>query len=363
MTPRRVAVIGAGRWANEAHLPALAGRADVVVTALVGHSPERLAQTAARFGIARTYTDPAIMLAEARPEVVIVLTPNHTHAPLTLAALEAGAHVICEKPLALSTAEAEAMLARAEALGRRHSTFFTYRGMAGPRYVHRLVTEGYLGRLHHCQVTYLHESWLNPQRPASWKTRLAEAGTGVLGDLGAHVIDLLQWWFGPMRRVAGSLQTMIPARPGPGGAPQPVETDDAAAFTAEFAAGGQATVQLSRVAPGRHNYQRFELYGERGVLVYEYDEPLAYVGRVSGAPAFQGAPAPLPIPADLAAGLHGHEAFPALFRALTDPFFASLAGAGPSPAPSFVEGVAAQRVIDAVARSAASGRWETVPTP
>jgi predicted dehydrogenase len=356
----RVAVIGTSWWAEGAHLPGLRANPRVEVTALCGRNPERLAQMAARFGVPSTFTDHHRMLAEARPEVVFVVTPNHEHAAMTLAALEAGAHVVCEKPLALHVAEAERMLARAEELGRRHLTFFTYRGMPGPRFVKQLVEQGYLGRLHHAHASYLHASWLNPERLATWKTARAQGGSGVLGDLGTHVIDLFQWWFGPITRVAGSLQTFIPERPRADGTRARVETDDAAAFVAEFAHGAQATVQLSRVAPGRRNYQRLELYGANGVLVYDYEQALAHVGRVSGGQGPAGEPQPLPIPTEMSAGFAGPETFPAVHRAVIDPFLDSLPGPGPAPAPSFADGLAAQRVIEAVARSVDHGRWEAV---
>ncbi len=356
----RTAVIGTSWWAEGAHLPGLRARPDVELAALCGRNPQRLAEMAAKYAIPRTFTDYHAMLAEVRPEVVVVATPNHTHAPMTLAALEAGAHVICEKPLALDAAQAAAMLARAEALGRRHLVLFSYRGLPAPRFLKTLIDDGYIGRPHHVQGTYLHASWLDVNRPANWKFLKAEGGSGVLHDLGAHVIDLVQWWLGPAVRAAGSLRTFIGERPRADGTRVAVETDDAAACVLELAEGAQVTLQVSRVAPGRHNYQRFELYGDRGVLVYEYEQAWAHLGRVWGARAGEGELRPIPLPDDLAAGFAGPETFPAVYRALTDPFFASLRAAGPAAAPSFFDGLAAQRVIEAVLRSAESGRWESV---
>jgi predicted dehydrogenase len=365
----RTALVGTSWWGAGAHLPGLQSRPDVEVVALAGRDPARLAEVAGRYQIPATFTDFDRLLAEARPEVAVIAAPNHLHAPLTLAALQAGAHVICEKPLALDAPQAAQMLARAEALGRRHLAFLTYRGMPGPRYLKTLIAAGYLGRLHHVQAQYLHGSWLDPRRPASWKTRLGEGGSGVLGDLGAHLFDLLQWWLGPVTRAAGSLGTFIAERPDAEGRPAPVETDDAAAGVLEFTGGGQATFQLSRVAAGRRNYQRIELYGSEGVLVYEYDQPWAHVARLWGARLTAGGEGgaggpdlePITLPPALAAGFEGPESFPAVYRALTDPFFASLADeAAPPPAPSFADGLAAQRVIDAVGRSALTGRWEAV---
>lgn len=355
--PLRTAVIGTSWWAVGAHLPGLHALPFVEVVALCGRDPQRLARVAAQFHIPTTFTDYEVMLAEARPDVVVIATPNHLHAPMALAALEAGAHVICEKPLALDTANAVLMQQRAAQLHRQTLTVFTYRGMGGPRFIKQLMSDGYVGRLHHVQASYLHGSWLNPQRPASWKTSTAQGGSGVLGDLGAHVIDMLLWWGGPLARVSGSLQTVIPQRPDANGHLVPVETDDSAALLMEFVGGGQATVQLSRVAPERHNYQRIELYGSAGTLVYEYDEPLAYMGRVLGARAGEGEVRPLPIPE----AYHVGQDFAAVYRALTESFFARVRDeSAPEATPSFAEGVAVQRVIDAAARSAHSGQWESV---
>lgn len=361
----RIAVIGTSWWADGSHLPAIRAHRDLELVALCGRNAARLAEMAAKFGAPRTFTDYGQMLAEARPDVVLLLTPNFQHKPMALAALEAGAHVICEKPLALNAAEAGEMLAHAERLQRRHLTFLTYRAMPGPRFIKQLIEQGYLGQLHHAQAAYLHESWLNPNRAANWKTVKATGGSGVLHDLGPHVLDMLQWWFGPVSGAAGSLQTFIHERPQADGTRAKVETDDAAACTLEFAAGGQAAVQLSRVAPGRHNYQRMELYGSRGVLVYEYEQSMAHVGRVSGVAAHSGELQNIPIPAEMAAGFAGQDTFPAVFNELTRGFFESVRGESvrggqPSPAPSFVEGLAVQKVIDAVLRSAENGRWEAV---
>ncbi len=310
---------------------------------------------AAKHGVPQTFTDYERMLAQVQPDVVVVLTPNFQHRPMALAALEAEAHVICEKPLALNVAEAKEMLAKAEGLARRHMTFFTYRGLAATSWIKRLLDQGYLGRLHHASASYLHGSWLDPKRPANWKTSRVEAGSGVLADLGAHVIDLLRWWFGEFSRVSGSLQTFIRERPDRFGKLVPVETDDAAALVAEFAGGGQTTVQLSRVSPERHNYMRIELYGSEGTLVLEYEQALAHLGRVSGARRGEGGVRLLPIPADLAEGLEGQDTFPALHARVVKGFFS-----GESGYPTFADGLGTQRVIDAVLRSAERRTWEAV---
>lgn len=355
----RVAVAGTGSWAESAHLPGLAALPFVDLAAVYGRRPERAAQLAAQFGVGRSFSDLAEMLRLIQPEVVVITTANHQHEAMAVAALRAGAHVICEKPLAVRARDAQAMLAEAEARHRRHLTFFTYRGMPGPRHLKGLIAGGYLGRLHHVHASYLRDSWLSASRPASWKTLRSEAGSGVLGDLGVHVIDMLQWFFGPVQRAAASLQVHVPLRAGPDGAGARVETDDAAALVLEFSASGQATVQVSRVAAGRRNYQRLELHGSDGILVYEFDPPAGFVGRVWGARGGSRDLEPLPLPAVLALGFDSDQDFPAVYRALTASFFRGVFNPGaPQPEASFAAGLAAQRVVDAALRSAQTGRWE-----
>jgi predicted dehydrogenase len=295
------------------------------------------------------------MLAQLRPQVVLILTPNHLHHPMTMNALEAGAGVICEKPLALNASEAEEMLAVAREKGRRHLTFYTYRGLGGTRWVKQLISSGYVGRLHHVSASYLHGSWLDSDRESSWKTDRARSGYGVLADLGSHLIDLLHWWFGEIVQVAAGLEIFIPSRPGSDGSEVQVTTDDSAEILAQFQGGGQAMIQVSRVAPVRHNFMRIEMYGDQGSLVFEYEDDLAYVGRVSGARVGDESFHPLPVPDSLVKDLEGADRFPAVHASVTEGFFRDH-----NTGPTFADGVRAQRVIDAAARSATSRRWVTV---
>lgn len=351
----RAVVIGTSWWADGYHLPALKVRDDVVLEALCGRNRARLTEVAERHGISWTFTDYERMLLDVKPDVVLVLTPNYRHYPMTVASFESGAHVICEKPLAMSAEEAANMLALAERLDRRHMTFYTYRGLGGAGLIKRLVEEGYLGELHHVSVSYLHGSWLDPNSPASWKTDREKAGSGVLGDLSSHAIDLLQWWFGPLVRVIASLQTFIPQRPSASELMLPVTTDDSAALLGEFPNGAQTLIQVSRVAAERHNYMRIEMYGREGALVLDYEEELAYLGRVSGARAGEGELHPLPIPDELVKELGGSDKFPALHARMTDGFFR-----GEEGYPTFKDGLKVQYVLDAAIQSSATGCWEAI---
>lgn len=370
MTGRhRVAVVGAGWWTDAFHLPGLRARPDVEVVALHSHREEAALALAEKHGIPAVFTDYAAMLTQARPEVVVIVTPNHTHHPLALAALQAGAHVICEKPLALNATQAREMLDAAEAAGRRHLTVFTYRAVPAAGYVKALIAQGYLGQPTQVNARYVDGTLADSARPLAWRQIKAQAGSGALGDVGSHIIDLLRWWLGDFRRVVGQTAIFTPQRRWPDGSPGTVDADDACLFLAELACGAQAILQAGKVTPGRANYQYIELSGTEGTLVYETNlrSGDTFAGHVWG--ARRGDPAglaSLPMPSDLTAGLLTGDtvaATPILYRRLTNPFFASLAGSAQPVSPNFADGWRAQQVIDAVLRSVDSGHWEAVEEP
>jgi predicted dehydrogenase len=189
--------------------------------------------------------------------------------------------------------------------------------------------------------------------------RRAEAGTGVLGDIGSHLVDLVRWWLGDFARVSAQWMNVHPERPG-----GPVDGDEACTFLAQLASGVQGVVQASKLVAGRGNFQRIELYGEAGSLVYRADpgvEP-TWTGQVlAGRPDRPGLE-PMALPADLTTGLDDPDNLAgrrAAYRRLTDPFFAALAGGG-AVHPSFDDGAAVQAVLDAVAASAERGGWVAV---
>jgi len=356
----RAGVIGTSWWAELEHLPGLAARADVEVAALCGRNPERLAALAARFGVPATFTDWREMIARGGLDVLVIATPNALHHPQAMAAIDAGLHVVCEKPLALDVSQAREMAARADAAGRKTLTFFTHRAVAAAAHVKRIVGEGFLGRPLHVSTQYLSASHLREGKPLAWRMRRAESGTGALGDIGSHVVDLVRWWLGDFSRVAGQWQTF--ARERSGGV---ADADEDCSFLAQLACGAQGVFQASKLVPGRGNYQRVELSGSQGTLVYEAEPGFdpTWEGRVLAGRADAHGLAPVALPRDLAAGLDApddragrNEAY----RRLTDPFFAAIRGGG-SASPDFHDGAAVQAVLDAVALSAEHGRWVDVP--
>lgn len=356
----RAGVIGTSWWAELEHLPGLRARGDVDVVALCGRDAARVNAVADRHGIPERFTDWRALLARGGLDLVVISTPNALHHPQALAALEAGLHVVCEKPLALSLGQAAELAARAEEAGRATLTFFTHRQVGAAAHVKRLVEAGFLGQPHLVVAQYLTASHLAPGKAPAWRMIRAQAGTGVLGDIGSHLVDLVRFWLGDFTRVSAQWQILTRARGGVA-----LDADEGVSFLAQLECGAQATFQASKLAAGRRNWQRVELYGTEGTLVYEADpgyDP-TWEGRVLAGRAERPGLDPLPLPPDLARGLAGVDERAGrdeAFRRLTDPFFAAIREGGGPVSPDFRDGAAVQAVLDAVAASAEQGRWMDV---
>ncbi|MEU6555313.1 Gfo/Idh/MocA family oxidoreductase [Streptomyces sp. NPDC046915] len=258
-----------------------------VLAALCGRDEAAVRRMADRHGWATTETDWRALVARDDIDLVDICTPGDSHAEIALAALAAGKHVLCEKPLANSVAEAEAMAAAADAAqqrGRVAMVGFNYRRLPAIALARRMITEGRLGTLRHVRLTYLQDWLVDPDFPLTWRLRREAAGSGALGDLGAHIIDLAQYLAGePLAGVSGLTRTFVRERPLPGGPSADggvgtVTVDDTALFTARFPSGAVASFEASRFAAGRKNSLRVELNGERGSLAFDLERlnELAY---------------------------------------------------------------------------------------
>lgn len=358
----RVGVIGTSGWADQEHLPGLRSRPDVELVGLCGRNPGPLAALAAKYAIPATFTDWRELLARGRLDVLVVLTPNVLHREQALAGLDAGVNVICEKPLALDAAQARELAARARATGRKTLTFFTHRTLAASAQVKRLVEQGFLGRPVHASASYFTNSHLRAGKGPGWRMVRAQAGTGVLGDIGSHLVDLVRWWLGDVVRVAGQWQTVTPERGG-----VRTDADEDVSFLAQLACGAQAVFQASKLVAGRGNLQRVELHGTEGSLAWEAEPGLdpTWEGRLWAGRPQATRLEPVPLPPELTRGLaqpSPQENRNEAYRRLTDPFFAAIRDGGPvSPAsPDFDDGAAVQAVLDAVAASAEQRRWVEV---
>ena len=201
----RVGVIGTGLAAQYLHLPSFKSHPGAHLSAICGRDRNRAAEMAAKFEIAAVYTDYREMIAKAGLDAVVVATPDDLHYPMTMAALEAGLHVLCEKPLANDAAQARAMYQKAEATRVQHMVFLSYPWQPHYRYVHQLLADGYVGRPRHCQMRYVGGYGRNPAY--SWHFD-AQRANGALGNLGSHLIHFARQYVG---EIAGSAHTSPPS--------------------------------------------------------------------------------------------------------------------------------------------------------
>jgi predicted dehydrogenase len=343
------------------------------LTVLAGRDAVRVADAAERLGWSSVETDWRRVLDRDDVDLVDVCTPGDTHAEIAIAALEAGKHVLCEKPLANSVAEAEAMAeaaARAAARGVRSMVGFTYRRVPAIGLARELVAQGRLGEIRHVRAQYLQDWIADPAAPMSWRLQKEKAGSGALGDIGAHIVDLTQHVTGQrLTGVSALLETFVKERPLPasegslsgvaGRGTGTVTVDDAAVFLGRFDGGALATFEATRFALGRKNAIRIEVNGSRGSLAFDFedmnvlhfydgDEPATTAGFrriVVTEPDHPYVGAWWP------AG-HGLGYEHGFTHQVVD--LVTAIAKGEDPTPSFADGLQVQRVLDAVERSAAT---------
>ncbi|WP_448609543.1 Gfo/Idh/MocA family protein [Geodermatophilus sp. URMC 60] len=352
------------------------------LTVLAGRDAVRVADAAGRLGWMSTETDWRRVLERDDVGLVDVCTPGDTHAEIAIAALEAGKHVLCEKPLANTVAEAEAMAevaARAAERGVRSMVGFTYRRVPAIGLARQLVAEGRLGEIRHVRAQYLQDWIADPAAPMSWRLEKEKAGSGALGDIGAHIVDLTQYVTGQrLTGVSALLETFVKERPLPASAGSlsgvggegtgTVTVDDAAVFLGRFDGGALATFEATRFALGRKNAIRIEVNGSRGSLAFDFedmnvlhffdgDEPAATAGfrRI-----LVTEPEHPYVGAWWPAG-HGLGYEHGFTHQVVD--LVTAIAKGEEPTPSFADGLQVQRVLDAVERSAAARSvWTEIPS-
>ncbi|MGW8482873.1 Gfo/Idh/MocA family protein [Microbacterium sp. NPDC055903] len=255
------------------------------MTLLVGRDPERAAAAAAQWGWAEHATDWRETVQRDDIDVVDIVTPGDTHAEIALAALQAGKHVICEKPLANTVADAEEMTAladRAAERGVRSMVGFTYRRVPAAVFAKRLVAEGRLGEIRQVRAEYLQDWLTDAEAPLTWRLQKDRAGSGSLGDIGAHAIDMVEYVTGiRLSSVSGILETLVAERPlmaegvglsGTASAQRgPVTVDDVALFHGRFENGALGSFEATRFRTGRKNAFRFEISGSLGALSFDME--------------------------------------------------------------------------------------------
>ena len=241
---------------------------------LVGRDEAAVAEAARRLDWQEHATDWREIIAREDIDIVDICTPGFLHAEIAIAALEAGKHVLCEKPLANDPGEAERMVEAARAARERGQVAalgHTYRRVPALAHARDLVAAGRLGEIRQVRASYLQDWLVDPDAGMSWRLRKETAGSGALGDIGSHAIDQIQYVTGQsVTAVRGRLATMVPERPGEDG-PEPVTVDDAAWASLELSGGAIASVEASRMATGRKNELSLEVYGTGGALRFDLE--------------------------------------------------------------------------------------------
>jgi predicted dehydrogenase len=351
-----------------------------VRTAICGRDKARATAVAAAFGWSAVETDWRALIARDDVQVVDICTPGSSHAEIAVAALAAGKHVLCEKPLANTLAEAEQMAQAAReaaARGQMAMVGFNYRRVPALALAQALIAAGRVGQVHHIRASYLQDWLIDPEFPLAWRLNRDDAGSGALGDLGAHLIDIAHFLTGDqIAAVCGMTETFVTERPlpaegisglsgtGAGGARGAVSVDDAALFLARMRSGAVASFEATRFAAGRKNAMRVEVNGENGSVAFDLERlnELEFFERAGEQAGFRRV---LVTEADdpyLSAWwppghvLGWEHTFVHEMRDLVVGI-----RTGTPPRPDFDDGLAVQRVLDAVQREGEGSGWVTLP--
>ena len=337
---------------------------DPVMKVVCGRSAEGAAEAADRLGWQESSDNWRDVIARDDIDVIDICTPGDSHAEIAIAAAEAGKVVFCEKPLANNLAEAEQMLAAVQAAGVINMLCHNYRRAPAVGLAKRMIDAGEIGDIHHYRGVYLQDWIVDPEAPRVWRLEKAKAGSGALGDIASHSLDLARFLVGEVAEVSGLLKTFVDERPLEDGSGRgAVDVDDAALSLERFESGAIGSIEGSRFCPGRKNYNRFEINGSKGSLVFDLErmnelEVYTEAGPDSGFRTILATDEQHPFLEGWWPPGHvlGYE------HTFTHTVFDLLRGIerGESPRPNFEDGVRNQKVLDAIERSSESRQWEKV---
>lgn len=338
---------------------------------------DELEATAREYGWEESDCEWERVVARKDIQVVDVSTPGYLHHPMVVAAAKAGKHIICEKPLANSLREAREMLRAVEKAGVLHYLNFNYRRAPAVAFAKKLIADGRIGDIYHYHAAYLQDWIMDPEFPLVWRLEKKWAGSGALGDIGAHAADLATYLNSDITAVAGHMSTFIKSRPlagngsGAWGAKGSkgkgkVTVDDDANFLARFRNGSVGVFESSRFCGGRRNYNTFQVYGSKGSLAFNLERmnELEIYDRTDklGEQGFKTINVTEAVHPYVGAWwppghIIGYEH--TFVHAIHD-FLEALAK-DKMPSPNFRDGLKIQAILDAVERSSKSGKWEKVP--
>ena len=364
----RVGMVGTSWWADAMYLPPLSAHEQAAVVAVSGRNAATTAAFADRWGIEQRFDDPIAMLDSAGLDAVVVASSNDSHFPLTMAALDRGLHVLCEKPLAQNAAQAQEMTARAEETGAITLVPFTYHYMPVNQWVRRLIAEGYVGRPYHVNLRYY--TGYAADSAYSWRFDRELAGSGVIGDLASHWIHLARWLLDDNEVSVGALASaFVQRQPRPDGGTYE-QAEDSAVLTVRYASGAYGVLQVCAVSwegtPFNQTHH-LEVHGDAGTIydVCDWDTVQEVRGVRRGEP---GPATVLPIPDDIWDGVRRdsvHDTYRDVFRgteAMTRGWITAIAEQR-HVRPDFADGLAVQRVVDAAVASADADGAQMPVTP
>ncbi len=360
MSTLNFAIVGCGGITLQNHLPGLALCRDVKVSALCDADAGTLEKARQQTGVSVVSTRYEDIVSRDDVQAVIIATPNFLHKPIALAAMAAGKHVLCEKPLALNAADAREMAVAADRAGVRHMTAFTYRFVPAMRYLKHLVTSGDLGQPYHYRSCRL-QDW--GTRGLGWRQVKKLAGTGELGDMLSHRIDFAHHLVGPMSRLVANVKNLTPMRGG-----QPNDTDDWVAILAEFRSGATGVLESSKLASGRNESWRsldyVEINGSEGTFEFttgKWNE--LQMGKVGG-PGLSTLTIPREFWAVPGSPRDPSQGDPLItFRYDQAWEFVEAIRQQRPASPNFHDGARAQAVMDAAVRSAETRNWIDLSEP
>ena len=373
MADINIALIGAGfmgkahsnAWRQVAAFspPRLTPRRKVIC----GLIPKETRAMAHAYGWEETASDWRAVVARPDIDLVDICTPGDAHAEVAIGAAEAGKIVLCEKPLANTVADAERMLAAVTKAGVPHMICHNYRRVPAVLLAKQIIKEGKIGKVLHFRGTYLQDWITDPNFPLVWRLDKNKAGSGALGDIGSHSLDLARFLVGEIAEVAGAMETFVKTRPLPGNPRRRgrVTVDDAAVAAVRFANGALGTIEATRFAPGRKNYNRFEINGSLGSLAFDLERINELeVYFESDPPSLRGFRTIL-----VTENTHPHMkpwwppghviGWEHTFTHVVGDLLEAVAGRK-MPSPNFRDGVMNQRVLEAIERASQTRRWVRV---
>ena len=382
-----IALVGAG-FMGKAHTVAYSNMpkffwpapAYPVLKTLCDIDPKIAEDSCERFGYEKWCTDWHDVVNDPEIDIVSICTPNNAHAPIAIAALNAGKHVLCEKPIASTRKDAEAMAAAAAEAAKKgviSMNAYQYRRVPALVLAKKFIDEGSIGKILNVRCTYL-QSWsADPSSPLSWRFQKDIAGAGTLGDIASHVIDIAQMLAGDIESVVSTVKTYITERPvqeggvdllgtvklGPDAKKAPVDVDDENSFLVKFKSGAVGSIEATRNAWGRNNFITVELHGTEGSLYFNYerlnelqvcfakdpDDRRGFKTIYTGPAHFYG---------EVTWNIPGMNIGYGELKTIEIYDFIKAIVEGEQPTTNFQVGYGVEKVCDAVMKSSESGKWE-----